>query len=91
MHSARERKILRAGERHTRGCDTLDRGVVRKVRKKNRSFDCSRLLEIVYKILRLFESYAYGGEYDGEFTVGTPYFRLSCNLRGELRVRQTAH
>ena len=91
MHTALEREIFRAGQRHSRSCDTLYRGVVSKVGKQYRSFYRARAFEIVHEVLRFFKRNTYGGEHDSKFSVAALNLSLPCNLRGKLGVRQTAH
>ena len=89
MHAAVECQILCGGQRHARRRDTLDRRVVGKVGEQHRAVDGTGALEFVDKELGFFKRDADGGEDDGEVALAVQNLRLSRNLRGQLRVRQT--
>ena len=66
MHAAVEREIFRSGQRHARRRDTLDRGVVGKVREQHRAVNSAGALEFVDEELRFFKRDANGREHNGK-------------------------
>ena len=88
MHPAVESEILCGGQRHARRRDTLDRGVVGKVREQHRAVDGAGALEFVDEELRFFKCDADGGKDNSKVALAVQHLRLSRDLRGQLRVRQ---
>ena len=88
MHTAVEGEIFCSGQRHARRRDTLDRGVVGKVREQHRAVDGAGALEFVDEELRFFKCDADGGKDNGKVALAVQHLRLSRDLRGQLRVRQ---
>ena len=82
VHPAVEGEILRGGERHARRCDTLNGGVVGKVREEHRAVDGAGALEFVDEVLRLFKCDADGGEHDGKVALAVQHL---CLPRGSAR------
>ena len=88
MHVLLEGQVLGRCQRHTRGGDALDGGVVGQVGKDDGTVDCAGAAELVDEELALLEGDADGGEHDGEVLVGAEHSGLTGYLRGQRGVRQ---
>ena len=66
VHALLKGQVLRGGQGHTGGADTLDGRVVGQVGEEHRTVNGAGALELADKELRLLEGDADGGEHDGE-------------------------
>ena len=88
MHVLLKGQVFGRGERHTRGGDTLDCGVVGEVREDDGTVYGAGAAEVLDEVLALLKGDADGGEHDGEVLVRAEDSRLAGYLRGQRRVRQ---
>ena len=90
VHAQIVGQILRRGDGHTGGGDTLDGRVVGQVDEGDGPLDGAGLSEIADEEVRLLEGDAHGGEDHGELFVGTQHPRLTGDLGRQLGVGQAA-
>ena len=88
LHVLFKGQVLGRGQRHTRSGDTLDGGVVGKVREHDRAVNGSGAAELLNEVLGFLERDADGSEDDGEILVVAQHLRLTRDLRGQRGVRQ---
>ncbi|MPM66322.1 hypothetical protein SDC9_113229 [bioreactor metagenome] len=81
-------QIFRCGDRHARGRDAFDGGIIREIDKRNRLFNCARLSKIADEEIRFFKRDADRGKHDGEILIRAKHPCLARNLRGEVSMRQ---
>ena len=89
LHVLLKGQVLGGGQRHARGGDTLDGGVVGEVGEDDGAVDGAGAAEVVDEVLGLLKGDADGGEDDGEGLVVAQHAGLTGDLRGEGRVGQT--
>ena len=88
MHVLLKREVLSRGQRHARGRDALDGGVVREVDEEHGAVERARLAEGLDEEVGLLEGDAHRGEDDRELLVGAAHLRLARDLRGQLGMGQ---
>ena len=90
VHALLEGQVLRGGEGHTGGGDTLDCGVVGQVGEEHRTVDGAGAAELLHEEVGLLEGDADGGEHHGEVgRVITQHLGLTGDLGGQGGVGQT--
>src|SRR6056297_2963627 len=82
------REVLRGRQRHARGEDPLDRGVVRLVQEQHRPRQSAGPLELLREEGQLSLRDAHRGEHHGELALLADHGRLTRDLRGQLVGRQ---
>ena len=88
MHPLLKGQILRSGQGHTGGGDTLHGGVVGQVGEQHGAVDGAGALELADEELRLLEGDADGGKDHGEVGLPVQHLGLAGDLGGQGRVGQ---
>ena len=89
VHPQIKSQVFRRCQRHTRGSDTLYRGVVCQIGEQHGTVDGAGAPEFVDKELGFFEGDADGGKHNGKVAFPIQHPGLTGDLRRQLGVRQT--
>ncbi|MPN22005.1 hypothetical protein SDC9_169388 [bioreactor metagenome] len=82
MHTKLISQVFRRGDRHTWGCNALNRRIVREVDERYRFFNCAGLAKVADEKVGFFKRDADGGEDDRKLLIRTKHLCLTRNLRG---------